>query len=45
MTLRNDLVCTAVHGKPYLPLAKAQQLIASNWTSAVDSAQKQLVKP
>jgi hypothetical protein len=37
------LVCDAVHGKPYLPLAKAQYLIATNWTTAIATAQKELV--
>lgn len=37
------LVCDAVHGKPYLPLAKAQYLIATNWTTALATAQKELV--
>jgi hypothetical protein len=37
------LVCDAVHGKPYLPLAKAQYLIATNWTIAIATAQKELV--
>lgn len=41
-TLR-ALVCDAVHGKPYLPLAKAQYLIAANWTTAIATAQKELV--
>jgi hypothetical protein len=38
------LVCDAVHGKPYLPLAKAQYLIAVNWTIAITTAQKELVR-
>jgi hypothetical protein len=37
------LVCNAVHGKPYLPLAKAQDLVATNWTTAVATADKELV--
>ena len=37
------LVCNAVHGKAYLPLAKAQYLIATNWTTAVATAQSELV--
>jgi hypothetical protein len=37
------LVCDAVHKKPYLPLAKAQYLIATNWTTAVATAQTELV--
>ena len=41
-TLRK-LVCDAVHGKPYLPLAKAQYLISTNWTTAIATAQKDLV--
>lgn len=41
-TLRT-LICDAVHGKPYLPLAKAQYLIATNWTTAIATAQKELV--
>jgi hypothetical protein len=39
----NTLVCNAVHGKPYLPLAKAQYLIATNWTTAIATAQTELV--
>ena len=41
-TLRT-LVCNAVHGKSYLPLAKAQYLISTNWTTAVAKAQTELV--
>lgn len=37
------LVCNAVHGKAYLPLAKAQYLIATNWTTAIATAQTELV--
>ena len=37
------LICNAVHGKAYLPLAKAQYLIATNWTSAIATAQTELV--
>ncbi|HXT89235.1 MAG TPA: hypothetical protein VN714_08245 [Trebonia sp.] len=37
------LVCNAVHGKAYLPLAKAQYLIATNWTTAVATANTELV--
>jgi hypothetical protein len=37
------LVCDAVHGRPYLPLAKAQYLIATNWTTAVATAEQELV--
>jgi len=37
------LICNAVHGKPYLPLAKAQFLIATNWTTAIAKAQSELV--
>lgn len=37
------LVCNAVHGKAYLPLAKAQDLIATNWTTAIATAQTELV--
>lgn len=37
------LVCNAVHGKAYLPLAKAQYLIATNWTTAIAKAQTDLV--
>jgi hypothetical protein len=36
------LVCDAVHGKAYLPLARAQQLIATNWTTAIAKAQTEL---
>jgi hypothetical protein len=39
----NTLVCNAVHKKPYLPLAKAQYLIATNWTTAIAKAQTELV--
>ncbi|KAA2256716.1 hypothetical protein F0L68_26025 [Solihabitans fulvus] len=42
----HDLVCARVlHGgnTPYLPLAVAQQLIASDWTTAAAKAQEQLV--
>ena len=38
-----SLVCNAVHKKPYLPLAKAQYLIATNWTTAIATAQTELV--
>jgi hypothetical protein len=41
-TLRT-LVCNAVHGKAYLLLAKAQYLIATNWMTAVATAQTELV--
>ncbi len=41
-TLRT-LICNALHGKPYLPLVKAQYLIATNWTTAIATAQKELV--
>ena len=37
------LVCNAVHGKSYLPLAKAQYLIATHWTTAIATAQTELV--
>ena len=37
------LICNALHGKPYLPLAKAQYLIATNWTTAIATAQTELV--
>ena len=37
------LVCNAMHGKAYLPLAKAQYLIATNWTTAIATAQTELV--
>jgi hypothetical protein len=40
----NSLVCDAVHGKAYLPLAKAQYLIATNWTTAIATAQTELVR-
>jgi hypothetical protein len=39
----NTLVCNAVHGKPYLPLVKAQYLISTNWTTAIATAQTELV--
>ena len=38
------LICNAVHGKAYLPLAKAQYLIATNWTTAIATAQTELVR-
>ena len=38
------LVCNAVHKKAYLPLAKAQYLIATNWTTAIATAQTELVR-
>jgi hypothetical protein len=38
------LVCNAVHKKPYLPLAKAQYLIATNWTTAIATAKTELVR-
>jgi hypothetical protein len=38
-----SLVCNAVHGKAYLPLAKAQYLIATNWTTAIAKAETELV--
>jgi hypothetical protein len=38
-----SLVCNAVHGKAYLPLAKAQYLIATNWMTAIATAQTELV--
>ena len=37
------LICNALHGKAYLPLVKAQYLIATNWTTAIATAQKELV--
>jgi hypothetical protein len=37
------LVCNALHRKAYLPLAKAQYLIATNWTTAIAKAQTELV--
>ena len=37
------LICNAVHGKAYLPLAKAQYLISTNWTTAIAKAQTELV--
>jgi len=37
------LVCNAVHKKAYLPLARAQYLIATNWTTAVAKAKTELV--
>jgi hypothetical protein len=39
----NTLVCNAVHGRPYLPLARAQYLIATNWTTAIATGEKELV--
>lgn len=39
-----SLVCNAVHGKSYLPLAKAQYLIATNWTTALAKAQQEMVR-
>jgi hypothetical protein len=41
-TLRK-LVCGAVHRRAYLPLARAQYLIATNWTTAVAKARTELV--
>jgi len=38
-----SLVCNAVHKKAYLPLAKAQYLIATNWTTAIATAETELV--
>jgi hypothetical protein len=38
-----SLVCNAVHKKPYLPLVKAQYLIATNWATAIATAQTELV--
>jgi hypothetical protein len=38
-----SLVCDAVHGKAYLPLVKAQYLIATNWTTAIAKAQTEMV--
>jgi hypothetical protein len=37
------LVCNAVHGKAYLPLAKAEYLIATNWMTALATAQTEMV--
>jgi hypothetical protein len=37
------LVCNAVHRKPYLPLARAQYLIATDWTTAIAKAETELV--
>ena len=37
------LVCNAVHKKAYLPLTKAQYLIATNWTTAIATAQTELI--
>jgi hypothetical protein len=39
----NTLVCNAVHKKAYLPLAKAQYLIATDWTTAIAKAQTEMV--
>jgi hypothetical protein len=39
----HDLVCAAVSGGPYLPLAVAQRLIATDWTTALANAQADLV--
>lgn len=41
----HDLVCNAVEGKPYVPLATAQELIATNWTTAAAKAADSLVQP
>ncbi|TVZ02082.1 hypothetical protein EAS64_31355 [Trebonia kvetii] len=38
-----SLICNAVHKKAYLPLAKAQYLIATNWTTAIATAESELV--
>jgi hypothetical protein len=40
----HDLVCAAVGGGPYLPLASAQRLIAADWTTAVAKAQAAMVQ-
>ncbi|HUY64592.1 MAG TPA: hypothetical protein VMV14_08770 [Acidimicrobiales bacterium] len=40
----HDLVCDAVDGgRPYLPLAAAQQLMASDWTTALAQGRAELV--
>jgi hypothetical protein len=38
------LVCNAVHRRPYLPLARAQYLIAADWTTAFAAAEKELIR-
>jgi len=40
----HDLVCDALTVGPYLPLATAQMLIASDWTTAVADAGRDLVQ-
>jgi hypothetical protein len=39
----HDLVCAAVHGGPYLPLAVAQRLVATDWTTALAQARTAMV--
>lgn len=39
----HDLVCAAVDGRPHLPLAAAQTLVAEDWTTAMARARQQLV--
>lgn len=39
----HDLVCAAVRGEPYVPVATAQVLIASDWTTALSRARAELV--
>ena len=39
----HDLVCAAVTGGPYLPLAVAQRLIATDWTTALAQARTAMV--
>ena len=41
----HDLVCAAVEGRPYLPLAEAQMLIATDWTEAEARGRAELVAP
>lgn len=41
----HKLVCNAVSGKPYLPLTDAQNLIATDWTTALAKAPQYMVTP
>jgi hypothetical protein len=39
----HDLVCAATTGGAYLPLAVAQRLVATDWTTALDQARAAMV--
>lgn len=41
----HELVCNAVRGRAYVPLTLAQVLIASDWTTAIEKAERSLVQP